>query len=73
MLSPHIPQPTKTLLLLCQDDVPPRYHDISVRQSKARLDYDVGGSSARYADTYSERLVYILKCSFSLLIYIYIY
>ncbi|KAL5214045.1 hypothetical protein ABZP36_003197 [Zizania latifolia] len=38
------------------DDVPPRYHDINVRQSKARLDYDVGGSSARYADTYSERL-----------------
>uniref|UniRef100_A0A0D9W7R5 RRM domain-containing protein n=1 Tax=Leersia perrieri TaxID=77586 RepID=A0A0D9W7R5_9ORYZ len=37
------------------DDVPPRYHDISVRQPKARLDYDVGGSSARYADTYSER------------------
>ncbi|CAO2043198.1 unnamed protein product [Urochloa humidicola] len=36
------------------DDVP-RYHDISVRQSKARLDYDVGGSSARYGDTYSER------------------
>ncbi|XP_040378921.1 uncharacterized protein LOC102719669 isoform X2 [Oryza brachyantha] len=29
------------------DDVPPRYHDISVRQSKARLDYDMGGSSAR--------------------------
>ncbi|KAG8082861.1 hypothetical protein GUJ93_ZPchr0014g47549 [Zizania palustris] len=38
------------------DNVPPRYHDISVRQSKARLDYDDGGSSARYADTYSERL-----------------
>uniref|UniRef100_A0ACD5UDV6 Uncharacterized protein n=3 Tax=Avena sativa TaxID=4498 RepID=A0ACD5UDV6_AVESA len=38
------------------DDVPPRYHDISVRQSKARLDYDVGGSSARYADAYPERL-----------------
>jgi hypothetical protein len=38
------------------DDVP-RYQDISVRQSKARLDYDVGGSSARYGDTYSERLV----------------
>ncbi|CAN6229059.1 unnamed protein product [Urochloa humidicola] len=36
------------------DDVP-RYQDISVRQSKARLDYDVGGSSARYGDTYSER------------------
>jgi hypothetical protein len=36
--------------------VPPRYHDISVRQSKARLDYDVGGSSARYADAYPERL-----------------
>jgi hypothetical protein len=39
--------------------VPPRYHDISVRSSKARLDYDVGGSSARYADAYTERLVYI--------------
>ncbi|VAH34848.1 unnamed protein product [Triticum turgidum subsp. durum] len=38
------------------DDVPPRYHDISVRQPKARLDYDVGGSSARYADAYTERL-----------------
>ncbi|CAL5030750.1 unnamed protein product [Urochloa decumbens] len=36
------------------DDVP-RYQDISVRQSKARIDYDVGGSSARYGDTYSER------------------
>ncbi|KAK3141911.1 hypothetical protein QOZ80_4BG0339770 [Eleusine coracana subsp. coracana] len=36
------------------DDVP-RYQDISVRQSKARLDYDVDGSSARYGDTYSER------------------
>ncbi|KAJ1272087.1 hypothetical protein BS78_06G175900 [Paspalum vaginatum] len=36
------------------DDVP-RYQDISVRQSKQRLDYDVGGSSARYGDTYSER------------------
>ncbi|KAG2573694.1 hypothetical protein PVAP13_7KG270700 [Panicum virgatum] len=36
------------------DDVP-RYQDISVRQSKARLNYDVGGSSARYGDTYSER------------------
>ncbi|OEL19082.1 Heterogeneous nuclear ribonucleoprotein Q [Dichanthelium oligosanthes] len=36
-------------------DDTPRYQDISVRQSKARLDYDVGGSSARYGDTYSER------------------
>ncbi|XP_062185825.1 uncharacterized protein LOC133889324 [Phragmites australis] len=36
------------------DDVP-QYQDISVRQSKARLDYDVGGSSARYGGTYSER------------------
>ncbi|KAL6903790.1 hypothetical protein ACP4OV_004603 [Aristida adscensionis] len=36
------------------DDMP-RYQDISVRQSKARMDYD-GGSSARYGDTYSERL-----------------
>jgi hypothetical protein len=38
------------------DDEPPRYHNISVRQSKARLDYDVGGSSARYADAYTERV-----------------
>ncbi|KAF8702871.1 hypothetical protein HU200_032707 [Digitaria exilis] len=36
-------------------DDAPRYQDIGVRQSKARLDYDDGGSSARYADTYSER------------------
>ncbi|TVU15017.1 hypothetical protein EJB05_38515 [Eragrostis curvula] len=36
-------------------DDAPRYQDISVRQSKARLDYDVGGSSARYGDGYSER------------------
>ncbi|KAL5675338.1 hypothetical protein ACJX0J_011469, partial [Zea mays] len=36
------------------DDVP-RYQEIGVRQSKARLDYDIGGSSARYGDTYSER------------------
>lgn len=35
----------------------PRYQEIGVRQSKARLDYDIGGSSARYGDTYSERLV----------------
>ena len=47
----------------------PRYQDITVRQSKPRLDYDVGGSSARYGDTYSERLVGNLRlpyCFFAL-------
>ncbi|CAD6260129.1 unnamed protein product [Miscanthus lutarioriparius] len=35
-------------------DDAPRYQEIGVRQSKARLDYDIG-SSARYGDAYSER------------------
>ncbi|KAJ4957529.1 hypothetical protein NE237_024640 [Protea cynaroides] len=38
------------------DDVPPRYADSSVRQSRARLDYGVGSSAAQYGDAYSERL-----------------
>lgn len=36
------------------DDVPPRYADAGVRQSRARLDYGVEGSS-QYSDTYSDR------------------
>ncbi|KAK9273106.1 hypothetical protein L1049_017913 [Liquidambar formosana] len=38
------------------DDVPPRYADPGVRQSRARLDYELGGGASQYADTYSERL-----------------
>ncbi|XP_042493003.1 heterogeneous nuclear ribonucleoprotein Q-like [Macadamia integrifolia] len=38
------------------DDVPPRYAEPSVRQSKARLDYGVGSSASQYGDAYSERL-----------------
>ncbi|KAF9624862.1 hypothetical protein IFM89_015416 [Coptis chinensis] len=38
------------------DDVPSRYAEAGVRQSRARLDYGVGGSSSQYEDTYSERL-----------------
>jgi hypothetical protein len=41
----------------------PRYQEIGVRQSKARLDYDIG-SSARYGDAYSERLVDLRPKSF---------
>jgi hypothetical protein len=48
----------------------PRYQGI--RQSKARLDYDVGGSTARYGDTYSERLVDIRKLQ-AYLLYILFY
>ncbi|XAR54211.1 hypothetical protein NMG60_11029243 [Bertholletia excelsa] len=38
------------------DDVPPRYADAGVRQSRARLDYELGGSASRYGDAYGERL-----------------
>lgn len=37
------------------DDVPPRYAEAGVRQSRARLDYELGGAS-QYGDAYSERL-----------------
>lgn len=36
------------------EDAPPRYADVSVRPSRARMEYSLG-SSAQYADTYSER------------------
>ncbi|XP_019082397.1 PREDICTED: polyadenylate-binding protein 3 isoform X2 [Camelina sativa] len=36
------------------DDVPPRYADVDVRHSRARLDYDVGPS--QYAESYGDRI-----------------
>ncbi|KOM58584.1 hypothetical protein LR48_Vigan11g161800 [Vigna angularis] len=38
------------------DDVPPRYADTGARQSRARLDYDYGGSASQYGDAYGDRL-----------------
>ncbi|KAK4759271.1 hypothetical protein SAY87_022402 [Trapa incisa] len=38
------------------DDIPSRYGDPSIRQSRARLDYELGGGSSHYSDTYSDRL-----------------
>ncbi|KAL8204441.1 hypothetical protein R6Q57_010064 [Mikania cordata] len=38
------------------DDVPPRYAEPEVRQSRARLDYEMGGGSSQYGDAYSERI-----------------
>ncbi|GMP62165.1 hypothetical protein CsSME_00024365 [Camellia sinensis var. sinensis] len=38
------------------DDVPPRYADAGVRQSRARLDYELSGSGSQYGDAYSDRL-----------------
>ncbi|PON99763.1 Splicing factor-like protein [Trema orientale] len=38
------------------DDVPPRYPDAGVRQSRARLDYEYGGSASQYGDAYGDRL-----------------
>ncbi|PON58846.1 Splicing factor-like protein [Parasponia andersonii] len=38
------------------DDVPPRYTDAGVRQSRARLDYEYGASASQYGDAYGERL-----------------
>ncbi|KAL6964931.1 hypothetical protein U1Q18_035986 [Sarracenia purpurea var. burkii] len=38
------------------DEIPPRYADSGVRQSRARLDYELGGSSSQYGDAYSDRL-----------------
>ncbi|KAJ6808184.1 uncharacterized protein M6B38_403840 [Iris pallida] len=36
------------------DDAPPRYTDVSVRQSRARMEYGVSGSSAEYNDAYGD-------------------
>lgn len=41
--------------MLYKDDVPPRYGDAGVRQSRARLDYEGGGSTLQYGDAYSDR------------------
>ncbi|KAJ7961978.1 Heterogeneous nuclear ribonucleoprotein like [Quillaja saponaria] len=38
------------------DDVPSRYADSSTRQSRARLDYEYGGSGSQYGDAYGDRL-----------------
>ncbi|XP_020585375.1 nucleolin isoform X2 [Phalaenopsis equestris] len=38
------------------DDTHPRYADVSMRQSRARLDYGSSGGSAQYEDSYGERL-----------------
>ncbi|KAK7277196.1 hypothetical protein RIF29_18347 [Crotalaria pallida] len=38
------------------DDVPPRYADTGARQSRARMDYDYGGSASQYGDAYGDRL-----------------
>lgn len=42
-----------------KDDVPPRYADTGVRQSRARLDYELGGGASQYGDTYSDRFVHL--------------
>ncbi|XP_040991125.1 heterogeneous nuclear ribonucleoprotein R-like [Juglans microcarpa x Juglans regia] len=38
------------------DDVPPRYADSGVRQSRARLDYEYGTGASQYGDAYGDRL-----------------
>ncbi|XP_030493955.2 uncharacterized protein LOC115709861 isoform X1 [Cannabis sativa] len=38
------------------DDAPHRFSDASVRQSRARIDYDYGGSGSQYGDSYGDRL-----------------
>ncbi|KEH17923.1 putative nucleotide-binding alpha-beta plait domain-containing protein [Medicago truncatula] len=38
------------------DDVPPRYADTGARQSRARLEYDYGGSASQYGDAYGDRV-----------------
>ncbi|CAL0324346.1 unnamed protein product [Lupinus luteus] len=38
------------------DDVPPRYADTGARQSRARLNYEYGGSASQYGDAYGDRL-----------------
>ncbi|KAM0052358.1 putative RNA recognition motif domain, nucleotide-binding alpha-beta plait domain superfamily [Helianthus debilis subsp. tardiflorus] len=38
------------------DDIPPRYADAEVRQSRVRVDYEMGGGSSQYGDAYSERI-----------------
>ncbi|GAB4844266.1 hypothetical protein Ancab_037630 [Ancistrocladus abbreviatus] len=38
------------------DDVPPRYADLGVSHSRARLDYDIGGGASQYGYAYSDRV-----------------
>lgn len=39
-----------------QDDIPLRYAEVGVRHSRARLDYELGGSASQHGDAYSNRL-----------------
>ncbi|KAA8515821.1 hypothetical protein F0562_018568 [Nyssa sinensis] len=38
------------------DDAPSRYADTGARQSRARLDYELGSSTSQYGDAYSDRI-----------------
>ncbi|XP_010269844.1 PREDICTED: nucleolin-like [Nelumbo nucifera] len=38
------------------DDVPPRYADGGLRQSRTRVDYGVDGNASQYGDAYGDRL-----------------
>ncbi|CAK8560013.1 unnamed protein product [Lathyrus sativus] len=38
------------------DDAPPRYADTGARQSRARMEYDYGGSASQYGDAYGDRV-----------------
>lgn len=40
-----------------KDDAPPRYSDVSIRHSRARVDYGVSSSRSHYADPYGDRSV----------------
>lgn len=44
--------------MLLKDDTHPRYADVSMRQSRARLDYSASGGSAQYEDSYGERSLF---------------
>lgn len=47
---------SKFLVVTCfKDDVPPRYADASVRQSRARLDYEMSAGASQYGDAYGDR------------------
>ena len=44
------------LVVICsKDDVPTRYAEASVRQSRARLDYEMSAGASQYGDAYGDR------------------
>lgn len=51
-------------MFIIQDDIPPRYADVDVRHSRARLDYDLGPS--QYGESYGDRYVLLLWISSSI-------